>query len=255
MHGKLAGKIAIVTGGAGGIGKATAKKFLAEGAKVTIVDISEEQVISVKEEFNSLGQVLAISADVTKEEDVKKYITQTINKFGKIDILFNNAGIIGEKAFIHEQDVKNIDNVFNVNVRSVFLGTKYAVENMMKNGGGSIINTASVDSFRGAPTQVAYSLSKHAVVGITKTAALEYAKYNIRVNSIHPSPVNTNMMRYVEKNSQDAENAKANYEKAIPLERYAEPEEIAELVTFLSSDESRYITGSQYRIDGGMGAQ
>lgn len=252
--GKLDGKVAIVTGGAGGIGKATAKKFLEEGSKVVLVDISENALENTKTELESLGEVITVVANVGKEEDVKNYIIETVNKFGTIDILFNNAGIIGEKAPLHEQNVENIDNVYNVNVRSVFLGTKYALKVMMEKGEGSIINTASVDSFRGSPTQVAYALAKHAVVGITKTAALEVADYGIRVNSVHPSPVDTNIMKYVESESENAEEARSTYEKAIPLGRYAESEDVANLVLFLGSDESSFITGSQYRIDGGMGA-
>lgn len=254
MSNILTGKVAIITGGAGGIGKATAKKFLEEGAKVAIIDISEDALKSAKKDLDSFGEVMTIVADVSKEKDVENYINTVVNKLGTLDILFNNAGIIGKKALIHEQTVENIDNVYKINVRSVFLGTKYALKVMMKNKGGSIINTASVDSFRGTPTQVPYVFSKHAVVGITKTAALEYADYGIRVNSLHPSPVNTNMMRYVEKNSADAVNAKSDFEKMIPLGRYAEPEDIANVALFLASDNSKFITGAQYRVDGGMGA-
>lgn len=248
---RLEGKVAIITGGTGGIGKCVARKFLEEGAKVVLVDLVEESLEKAKEELASLGEVLTVRADVTKEEDVKRYVQTTVDKFGKIDIFFNNAGIEGKVAPITEQKVEDFDQVMAVNVRGVFLGMKHVLPVMKEQGYGSIINTSSVAGLHGSPGVSPYIASKHAVVGLTKAAAVEFAEYNIRINSIHPSPVNTRMMRSLEKGLKTDQETLS---QSIPLGRYGEPADIANLVLFLASDESEYITGAQYRIDGGMGA-
>ncbi len=179
-----------------------------------------------------------------------------MNQFGRIDIFFNNAGIEGKFNFITEQAVEDFDQVMNVNVRGVFLGLKHVLPIMKNQESGSIINTSSVAGLMGFPGLTPYAASKHAVVGLTKTVALEVADKNVRVNSIHPAPVNTRMMRSVEAgaNPEDAEAMKETYTQLIPLGRYGEPIDVANLVLFLASDESSFITGTQYRVDGGMGA-
>lgn len=249
--GRLDGKIALITGAAGGIGKVTAKRFLEEGAKVVLVDLSQDALDQVKSELESSGEVTAITADVSKEEDVENYVNKTVEKYDKIDIFFNNAGIEGKVAPIVEQDVQNLDNVLSVNVRGVFLGLKHVLRVMEKQGYGSVINTSSVAGLSGSPNVTPYIASKHAVVGLTKATAIEMAHAGVRVNSIHPSPVNTRMMRSLEKGMETDEETLA---KSIPLARYGESEDIANLVLFLASDESTFITGVQYRVDGGMGA-
>lgn len=251
------GKVVVITGGAGGIGKETATQFLQAGAKVVIVDLMEESLNKAKSELQSYGEVIAIQADVTKEEDVKNYVNTSVKNFGTIDVFFNNAGIEGKVAPITEQAVENFDNVMNVNVRGVFLGLKHVLPIMIEKKSGSIINTSSVAGLNGSPLVAPYIASKHAVVGLTKTAAIEAAPHNVRVNSIHPSPVNTRMMRSLEEgfNPGKAEAAKEAFAQGIPLGRYAESGDIAKLVLFLASDDSSFITGAQYRIDGGMGAQ
>lgn len=253
----LHGKVVLITGGAGGIGKETAAQCLQAGARVAIVDLMEEPLNHAKAELESYGDIIAIQADVTNEDDVKQYIKKTIDSFGTIDVFFNNAGIEGKVAPITEQTVENFDNVMNVNVRGVFLGLKHVLPVMIKQKNGSIINTSSVAGLNGSPLVAPYIASKHAVVGLTKTAALEAAPHNVRVNSIHPSPVNTRMMRSLEEgfNPDNAEEAKTAFAEGIPLGRYGEPTDIAKLVLFLASDDSSFITGAQYRIDGGMGAQ
>ncbi|MEQ6388012.1 glucose 1-dehydrogenase [Bacillaceae bacterium S4-13-58] len=248
---RLQDKVAIITGGTGGIGKVTAVRFLNEGAKVVLVDLFEDSLSKAKDELQSLGEVLTIQADVSKEEEVEKYVKETVNKFGKIDVFFNNAGIEGKVAPITEQNVEDLDNVLSVNVRGVFLGLKHVLKVMQDQGYGSVINMSSVAGLDGSPGITPYVASKHAVVGLTKATSVESAPFNVRVNSIHPSPVNTRMMRSLEEGMGTDEDALA---KTIPLGRYGESEDISNLVVFLASDESSFATGAQYRIDGGMGA-
>lgn len=249
--GRLSGKVAVITGAAGGIGKVTAERFLKEGAKVVLVDLFEESLAQTKEELSSFGELLTVQADVSKESDVENYVNKAVEHFGKIDIFFNNAGIEGKVAPIMEQNVEDLDKVLSVNVRGVFLGLKHVLAVMTKQGFGSVINTSSVAGLEGSPGVTPYIASKHAVVGLTKATAIEVASSNVRVNSIHPSPVNTRMMRSLEAGLHVEQ---ADLAKTIPLGRYGEPNDIAHLVLFLASDESSFITGVQYRVDGGMGA-
>ncbi|MGK7379185.1 SDR family NAD(P)-dependent oxidoreductase [Planococcus sp. 1R117A] len=246
---RLQDKVAVITGGAGGIGKVTAKRFLEEGASVVLVDLFEEALAEAKKELGD--NVLTVQADVTKEEDVKNYVKKTMDTYGKIDIFFNNAGIEGKVAPIVEQKVEDLDKVLAVNVRGVFLGLQNVLPVMINQKSGSIINTSSVAGLGGSPNVSPYIASKHAVVGLTKAAAIENAAYGIRVNSIHPSPVNTRMMRSLESGLKVDE---ATLATSIPLGRYGESDDISNLVLFLASDESTFITGAQYRVDGGMGA-
>jgi len=253
---RLQGKVAIITGGSGGIGRHTAGVMLDEGASVVLVDRDQAALDEAAGALSGKGDVLAVQADVTREEDVQRYVSATVARFGRIDVFFNNAGIEGKVAPLVEQSTADFDRVIAVNVRGVFLGMKHVLPVMMKANAGSVINTSSVAGLSGSAGLSPYVTSKHAVVGMTKCAALEAAAANVRVNSVHPSPVNTRMMRSLEAglNPQDAGSAKDALEKSIPLGRYGESEDIARLVLFLASDESAFITGAQYRIDGGMGA-
>ncbi|MYL33620.1 glucose 1-dehydrogenase [Pontibacillus yanchengensis] len=253
---RLQDKVAIVTGGSGEIGKEVARAFLREKAKVAIVDINQEALQEAKAELENPDELITIQADVSKEADVQNYVQETLDRFGKVDVFFNNAGIEGEVAPITEQSVENFESVLSVNVLGVFLGLKHVLPTMMKNQSGSIINTSSVAGLMGSPGVSPYVTSKHGVVGLTKTAALEAANDHIRVNSIHPSPVEGRMMRSLEEgmNPGHGEEVHEQQTSAIPLQRYGESTDIANLVLFLASDESKFITGSQYRIDGGMGA-
>lgn len=251
---KLEYKVAIITGGAGSIGKATAQLFLEKGAKVLLVDLSEDALKNAVKELNS-EHVKYCVADVSKAEDVKKYVDEAVKSFGKIDIFFNNAGIEGVVKPITDYPEDIFDKVISVNVKGIWLGNKYVLPQMKD--GGSIIMTSSVAGLLGFAGLGAYVTSKHAVVGIMRTTAIEMAPRKIRVNSVHPSPVNNRMMRSIEEGASagHGEEVKKQFEASIPLGRYAEPLEIAKLVLFLASDDSQFITGTTQVIDGGMCAQ
>ena len=253
---RMQDKVVVITGGSGGIGKATAARFLEEGASVALVDIDQGSLDATRDALGGGERVLAIKADVSDEADVKQYVQSTIDRFGRIDVFFNNAGIEGKVAPLEKQDTAMFDKVLAINVRGAYLGLKHVLPHMYKAGSGSVVNTSSISGLQGTADVLPYVTSKHAVTGMTKVAALEAASHNVRVNSVHPSPVNTRMMRSLEAGFApgDAEGAKAALQKAIPLGRYGETDDIASLVLFLASDESRFITGAQYRIDGGMGA-
>jgi NAD(P)-dependent dehydrogenase (short-subunit alcohol dehydrogenase family) len=251
---KLENKVAIITGGAGSIGKITAKLFLDEGAKVMLVDLSEDALKKVVMELNS-AKVKFCVADVSKAVEVENYINETVKVLGKIDIFFNNAGIEGAVKPITDYPEEIFDKVISVNVKGIWLGNKFALPHMKD--GGSIIMTSSVAGILGFANLSAYVTSKHAVVGIMRTTAIEAAPRKIRVNSVHPAPVNNRMMRSIEESASagHAEEVKKQFEATIPFGRYAEPIEIAKLVLFLASDDSQYITGTTQVIDGGMSAQ
>ncbi|WP_369431577.1 SDR family NAD(P)-dependent oxidoreductase [Rhodohalobacter sulfatireducens] len=250
---RLKNQTAIITGGSGSIGRATAKRFLNEGAEgILLVDQDASALKNVVKSLES-DRIKTFTADVSKARDTEKYIEKAIREFGRIDIFFLNAGIEGVVKPLSEYPEDIYDKVMAVNAKSVWLGMKYAFPHMKKHGGSIIINS-SVAGLQGTPEVMAYVTSKHAVIGSMRVAALEGAPHNIRVNTIHPSPVDNRMMRSLEEGFSPGAggDAKQNFEKMIPLGRYAENDEIAELVLFLASDESKFITGSTYVIDGGM---
>ncbi|EAR00084.1 SDR family NAD(P)-dependent oxidoreductase [Maribacter sp. HTCC2170] len=248
---RLINKVAIITGGAGGIGFSTAKIFIQEGAKVMLVGRTESTLRKATSDLNS-PHVRYCTADVSKTTDTKLYLQETLDQFGKIDILFANAGIEGPFSPIADYPEEMFDSVIAINLKGVWLGCKYGIPRL--NDGGSVIITSSVAGLKGFSGLGAYTTSKHGVIGIMRVAALESAVRNVRVNTIHPGPVNTRMMRDIEKDisPDNAQKAKKGFEAGVPFGRYAEAEEIADLVLFLASDESKYITGSTYVIDGGM---
>ena len=251
----IKGKVVVITGGAGSIGKATAKLFLDADAKVVLVDLKEDSLQKAVEELGDGGNTIHCAADVTRSEDVQNYVKKTVEAFGKIDAFFNNAGIEGVVKPIADYAEEDFDKVMAVNVRGVWLGCKYVLPEM--NDGGSIIITSSISGLVGTPNISGYITSKHAVVGIMRALAIEAAPRGIRINTVHPSPVDNRMMRSLEEGFApgEAEAAKKQLEQLIPLGRYARPEEIGQLVVFLASDESRFITGTRQVIDGGQTAQ
>lgn len=248
----LKGKTAIITGGSGGIGLATAKTFLDQGAAgVFLVDLLEKNLKEAQKTLKS-ELVYIYAADVSKADQVMAYTNKAIETMGKIDILFLNAGIEGVVKPLTDYPEEVFDKVLAVNVKGVWLGMKYAFP-LMKNG-GSVIITSSVAGLRGTAQMMAYTTSKHATIGVMKVAALEGAPLKIRVNSVHPSPVDNRMMRSLEEGFAPGAGAevKKGFEQMIPLGRYAVNQDIADLVAFLASDQSKFITGATYVIDGGF---
>lgn len=248
---KLENKVAIITGGAGSISKITAKLFLQEDAKVMLVDLSEEALKKAVQELNH-EHVKYTIADVTNSKQVEQYVKETLSQFGRIDIFFNNAGIEGVVKPMVEYPEDIFDKVIAVNVKGIWLGNKYVIPQM--NDGGSVILSSSVAGLIGFAGLGPYATSKHAVVGIMRTTAIEVAPRKIRVNSIHPSPVNNRMMRSIEDGAKagHGEEVKKQFEASIPMGRYAEPIEITKLVLFLASADSEFITGTTQVIDGGL---
>lgn len=253
---RLKDKVALITGGAAGIGLETARLFLSEGAKIALVDLHQADLAKAADSLGGGDDVLTIAADVSSAKDSARYVQQTVARFGRIDVFFNNAGIEGKVAPLIEQKIEDFDRVIAVNVRGAFLGLQHVLPVMIGQKAGSVINMSSIAGLKGSPNVAPYITSKHAIVGLTKAAAIEAAAANVRVNSVHPSPVNTRMMRSLEEGFQPghAAEVKEQLRSTIPLGRYGESDDIAKLVLFLASDDSAFITGAQYPVDGGMAA-
>ncbi len=248
-------KVIIITGAAGGIGKEVARRLASEGAKLTLVDVNEEAIENMVSELQlQEDNVLVVKADVSKEQDVKNYVEKTVEKFGQIDGFANNAGVEGPAKPLEELTEKDFDFVYNINVKGALFGIKYVLPVMKKQKRGSIVNTSSVAGLIGSPGMVLYNSSKHALMGINKVAAIEAADYNVRVNTVNPGVINTRMMRQIEANVApgSAEAARAAYNEAVPMKRYGEPQEVANVIVFLLSDEASYVSSSSYTVDGGL---
>ncbi|MBI2156073.1 MAG: SDR family oxidoreductase [Candidatus Rokubacteria bacterium] len=247
MAARFQDKVVVITGGGGGIGRATAVRFAAEGARVVLVDLAADALAeSVAAVTRNGADALGVAADVTRLADVQRYAEATVTRFGGVDVLFNNAGILGALAPLTDYPEEAFDRVIAVNLKSVWLGMKVVAPLLRARGGGAIVNTASIAGLRGTPSLIAYTASKHAVVGMTKTAALELARHGIRVNAICPAPIETPMARALE-----AGVKRERLTATIPLRRYGTPEEVAALVTFLASPDAAYLTGGIYPVDGG----
>ena len=258
---RLEGKVAVITGATGGIGSAASRIFADEGARVALVDLDEA---ALQETVRSIGEDKAsyTVADVTQPDQTQGYVNAAVERWGGIDVLLANAGIEGTLSSIPEYPIDMFDRVMAVNVRGVWLGIKYVVPVMRERGGGSIVITSSTAGVGGTPDMSAYTTSKHAVIGLMRTAALEGAPMGIRVNTVNPAPIETRMMRSIEEmrvaalddSTATVELAKQASATRIPLERYGNPEEVARLMLFLASEDSSFCTGGVYMVDGGRSA-
>ncbi len=249
---RLERKVALISGGARGMGAAEAKLFAQEGASVVIGDVLDGEGRKTEAEINEAGgQCVFLRLDVTQESQWQAAVAETAQRFGKLDILVNNAGVVA-RGILEDTTLEEWDRVMDVNAKGVFLGTKAAIPEMRKAGGGSIINISSMSGIVGQDyIQPVYNASKGAVRIFTKAAAIQYAKEGIRVNSVHPGPIDTDMAG---DRMHDAA-LQREADQRVPLGRTARPEEVAYGVLFLASDESSFMTGSELVIDGGMTAQ
>jgi NAD(P)-dependent dehydrogenase (short-subunit alcohol dehydrogenase family) len=243
---RFTGKVVFITGAASGIGLATAVAFAREGAHVAIADRNEDALKRAVEDVGTAGgEVLAITCDVSKPDQIEAAITRTVETFGRLDIAFNNAGVENKAVPLAEIDLHEWDRILDINLRGTFVCMKYEIAQMLKQGGGVVVNTSSGAGVRGVAGGAAYVASKHAVIGITKSAALDYAKLNIRVNAVLPGNIETPMMdRFTG----------GDIQKAIDLEpvgRLGKCEEIAEAVLWMSSGLGGFVTGAAISVDGG----
>ncbi|GHO93569.1 2,5-dichloro-2,5-cyclohexadiene-1,4-diol dehydrogenase [Reticulibacter mediterranei] len=245
---RLEGKIAIITGASRGIGAAAARLFASEGASVVLASRSEQEMTHIVEEIRSVGgNALAVPTDVSSAASLEELVRQTVETYGRLDIAFNNAGIGMHKPFI-EYTEEEFDRVLSVNLKGVFLAMKYEIIAMLEAGGGAIVNTSSVGGLVAGPGLAPYSASKHGVIGLTKGAAGEYGKHNIRVNAIAPGSTLTDMMaRWIALEP----GIEQQLIHATPLGRMSNPAEVAEAALWLSSDSASYVTGATLLVDGG----
>lgn len=251
------GKVALVTGGGNGIGRAACVGFAAHGAKVVVVDrdgAAAEATAGIVRQNG--GDAIAVTADVTRSEDVKAYVKATLDKYGRVDCFFNNAGIEGKVTPTAEYDEAVFDAVIGVNVKGVFLGLRHVLPEMIRQGSGAVVNTASVAGLVATPGMPAYVASKHAVIGLTKASAGEVARQGIRINAVCPGPVDTRMIHSLEAQLEpgNPQGISARYQAAQPTGRYTTAEEIANMVLFLCSDLASNTTGGQFVVDGGRTA-
>ena len=250
--GKLLGKVALVTGGGSGIGRITALEYAKEGANVVVVDVNPAASETVANEINALGvEAISIVTDVAQANQVQQMVAQAVARFGQLDIAFNNAGIEIEHEPLAQASEADFDKLMAINVKGVWLCMKYEIEQMMKQGSGAIINTSSVGGIVGAGRNPIYSATKHAVIGLTRSAAIEYSRFGIRINAVCPGVIGTDMMnRAIER---DARREKF-LAKSHPVGRVGEAEEVARAVVFLSSDDASFVMGTPLMVDGGFTA-
>ena len=245
-------KVILVTGASKGIGYATSLKLAALGAKLVIASRNLNDLEKTGSEIEKIGsKPLIIPTDITKSNDVDALFNSIIKKYGKLDGAFNNSGILENSSPLHSIDEMEFWDVINTNIYGTWLCMKKEINIMLKNSNGSIVNCSSINGIKGNPNYPIYSASKHAIIGLTKSAAISYAKNSIRINAIAPGPTETNMMNQIDQSNKNKKDKIINW---IPMKRYGSPNEIADSVVWLLSRDSQYITGSVISIDGGIGA-
>ncbi len=241
-------KVVIVTGASSGIGRQAAIKFAGQGAAVTVADLNEAGLREVEQTISSAGgRVLVAATDVADVDACQKMVDRTVEQFGRLDVIFNNAGIAGHRAKTADMPLDAWHRVIDINLNGVFFCTRAAIPAMIKSGGGVIVNTASVDGLVGMGTICHYVAAKHAVNGLTKTTALEYARDNIRCVSVAPGYIKTKMTKDIFSKEEDA-----LVTELTPLGRPANPEEVAEFVLWVASDKASFVSGSVHQVDGGL---
>jgi NAD(P)-dependent dehydrogenase (short-subunit alcohol dehydrogenase family) len=246
----LKNKVGIVTGGGSGIGRATSLAMSKAGASLVIGSrdaVKGEEVVRLIEQGG--GRAVFQKTDVSKPDDVKALVARAVSEFGRLDLAFNNAGMDGEQVPLHEQDIERATMLFDVNIKGVFYCMKYEIEQMLQTGSGAIVNTSSIFGLNGYPGWSLYTATKHAVTGMTKAAALDYARQNIRVNAVGPGPVETPLL------AKGTGGDPHSYASFVPMGRIGQPEEIANPVVWLLSDDARYVTGHTLPVDGGVCSQ
>ena len=253
---RLDGRVAVVTGAAGVIGAATIRLLAERGARIVAVDRKAAELKTAIADLPASAQALAVTADVTQEDEVAEYVRAAVAKFGTIDVFYNNAGIEGDVRPITEYALESFRRVLDVNVVGVFLGIKHVLPVMLKQNKGSIINTASIAGLMGSPLIAVYSASKHAVIGLTKSAAWECTGTGVRVNCVCPGLIDSRMLSTIiqGRNPGNAPTPNDKLVERIPARRLGQASEVASIVAFLASDEASYVSGSHYTVDGGRTA-
>ncbi|WP_156291398.1 glucose 1-dehydrogenase [Oceanobacillus salinisoli] len=250
-------KVVLITGAGSGLGQASALQSAKEGAKLSLVDLNEEGLQETKQKVSEVApeaEVLLVTANVAEEDEVKNYVDKTVEKFGKIDGFFNNAGIEGKQNLTEDFGSEEFNKVVSINLNGVFYGMQYVLKVMKEQGSGSIVNTASVGGIRGVGNQSGYAASKHGVVGLTRNSAIEYGQFGVSINAIAPGAIMTPMVEGSLKQigGDNWEEVGKQFVEPNPMKRFGKPEEVGYLVAFLLSDESRFINAAVITIDGGQ---